>query len=58
MKIGLKLTLLFVFIGVVSVSIIGYFSYTEGKASLTEESFNRLTAVREMKAGQIGYRKG
>ena len=53
MKIGLKLTVLFVVIGIISVSIIGYFSYTEGKASLTEESFNRLTAVREMKAGQI-----
>ncbi len=53
MKIGLKLTLLFVIIGLISVSIISYVSYVEGKASLKEESFNRLTAVREMKAGQI-----
>jgi len=53
MKIGLKLTLLFVAIGLLSISIIGHISYTEGKESLTQESFNRLTAVREMKAGQI-----
>ena len=53
MKIGVKLTILFVAIAVISVSIIGYISYSEGKRSLTKESFNRLTAVREMKAGQI-----
>jgi serine phosphatase RsbU (regulator of sigma subunit) len=53
MKIGLKLTVLFVAIGLLSVSIIGYISYSEGKRSLEEESFNRLTAVREMKAAQI-----
>jgi len=53
MKIGFRLTILFVLIGVISVSLIGYFSYSEGKKSLTVESFNRLTAVREMKAGQI-----
>lgn len=56
MKIGLKLTILFVLIGMVSISIIGYISYSEGKQALKQESFNRLTAVREMKAGQIeGY---
>ena len=53
MKIGLKLTLLFVAIGLLSISIIGHISYSEGKEALTQESFNRLTAVREMKAGQI-----
>jgi serine phosphatase RsbU (regulator of sigma subunit) len=53
MKIGIKLTLLFVGIGVLSVSIIGWISYIKGKESLEQESFNRLTAVREMKANQI-----
>jgi serine phosphatase RsbU (regulator of sigma subunit) len=53
MKIGYKLTILFVAIGLLSVTIIGWFSYVEGKASLEQESFNRLTAVREMKANQI-----
>jgi serine phosphatase RsbU (regulator of sigma subunit) len=53
MKIGLKLTLLFVAISLLATSIIGYVAYKEGKESLERESFNRLTAVREMKAGQI-----
>jgi serine phosphatase RsbU (regulator of sigma subunit) len=53
MKIGFKLTLLFVGIGLLSVTIIGWISYIEGKSSLEQESFNRLTAVREMKANQI-----
>ncbi len=53
MKIGVKLTLFFVGIGILSVSIIGWISYIKGKESLEQESFNRLTAVREMKANQI-----
>ncbi|CAG5082716.1 SpoIIE family protein phosphatase [Parvicella tangerina] len=53
MKIGLKLTLTFVAISLISVSIIGWISYQQGKTGLQEESFNRLTAVREMKASQI-----
>lgn len=53
MKIGIKLTLTFVAISLISVSIIGWISYQEGKTGLEEESFNRLTAVREMKASQI-----
>ena len=53
MKIGLKLTLLFFSIAFFSISIIGYLSYSRAKNSLEEESFNRLTAVREMKSAQI-----
>ncbi len=53
MKIGIKLTLTFVAISLISVTIIGYISYQQGKTGLQEESFNRLTAVREMKASQI-----
>lgn len=53
MKIGIKLTLIFVAISMLSVSIIGWISYQQGKTGLQEESFNRLTAVREMKASQI-----
>ena len=41
MKIGLKLTVLFVAIGLISVSLIGYISYSEGTKSLESESFNR-----------------
>jgi len=53
MKIGLKLTLAFFLIAFVSISIIGVLSYNQGKKSLEKESFNKLTAVREMKATQI-----
>lgn len=53
MKIGLKLTLSFFIIAFVSILIIGVISYNTGKNSLERESFNKLTAVREMKAGQI-----
>lgn len=53
MKIGLKLTLTFVAISLISVSIIGLISYEQGKKGLEAESFDRLTAVREMKASQI-----
>lgn len=53
MKIGLKLTLAFFLIAFVSISIIGVISYVQGKKSLEKESFNKLTAVREMKATQI-----
>ncbi len=53
MKIGLRLAILFFALAFVSVTVIGYLSYDRAKASLKNESFNRLTAVREMKAAQI-----
>jgi len=53
MKIGVKLMILFVVIASISISIIGYLSYEKGRVSLEQESFNRLTAVREIKAAQI-----
>lgn len=43
----------FFVIAFLSITIIGFLSYFKGKNSLEEESFNRLTAVREMKANQI-----
>jgi serine phosphatase RsbU (regulator of sigma subunit) len=52
-KIGFKLAVAFFFIAFLSILVIGYLSYVKGKNSLEEESFNRLTAVREMKASQI-----
>jgi serine phosphatase RsbU (regulator of sigma subunit) len=53
MKIGVRLTILFFTIAFLSISVIGYLSYDQAKTSLQKESFNRLTAVREMKATQI-----
>jgi hypothetical protein len=53
MRIGVKLTIAFFAIACVSALVIGMIAYYTGKSSLEEESFNRLTAVREMKASQI-----
>jgi serine phosphatase RsbU (regulator of sigma subunit) len=53
LRINAKLTLAFFVIAFSSITIIGFLSYFKGKSSLEEESFNRLTAVREMKASQI-----
>lgn len=52
-KINFKLTISFFVIAFLSILVIGYLSYYKGKKSLEEESFNRLTAVREMKSSQI-----
>ena len=53
LKINAKLTIAFFVIAFSSITIIGFLSYFKGKNSLEAESFNRLTAVREMKATQI-----
>jgi len=53
LKINAKLTIAFFVIAFSSITIIGFLSYFQGKRSLELESFNRLTAVREMKATQI-----
>lgn len=53
MKINYKLTLSFFVIAFSSILIIGFLAYFKGKNSLENESFNRLTAVREMKSTQI-----
>ncbi len=53
MKISIKLTLAFFFIAFLPILIVGYMSYRTGKHSLEVEAFNKLTAVREMKASQI-----
>jgi len=53
MKIGIKLTLAFFGIAFLSSLIIGLIAYVRGKDALERETFNKLTAVREMKATQI-----
>lgn len=53
MKIGLKFTIYFFLISFLSMLVVGIISYNRAKTSLQAEAFNRLTAVREMKAGQI-----
>jgi len=53
MKIGIKITLAFFLVAFLSMLVIGIISYTKARRALEQESFNRLTAVREMKATQI-----
>lgn len=53
MKIGIKLTLSFFFVACISMLVIGAISFYQAKYSLEKESFNKLTAVREMKSTQI-----
>ena len=53
LKIGTKILIAFTTVAIVAVSLVGYFAFTTGSRTLEEESFNKLTAVREMKAKQI-----
>ncbi|HRH11710.1 MAG TPA: SpoIIE family protein phosphatase [Bacteroidia bacterium] len=53
MKIALKLTITFFIIAIVSMLVTGTISYVNAKETLKEESFNKLIAVREMKATQL-----
>jgi hypothetical protein len=53
MKIGIKLTLTFFFVACVSMLVIGAIAFYQARHSLETESFNKLTAVREMKSAQI-----
>ncbi len=56
MKIGVRLTVTFFVIACAAMLITGSISYMNAKKTLKAESFNKLIAVREMKADQIsGY---
>ncbi len=50
---GTKIVVLALLSGIAAVVTIGYLSYATAKASLLEEQYNKLTALRETKASQI-----
>ena len=52
-KIGTKILIAFTSVAIVAVGLVGFFAFTTGSSTLEKESFNKLTAVREMKASQI-----
>jgi PAS domain S-box-containing protein len=52
-KIATKIIILLSTVAILAVSVIGFISWKIGKNTLEQESFNKLTAVREMKANQI-----
>ncbi len=53
LKIRPKIILVLTFIAILTLGVMGYFAFTIGVDTLETEAFNKLTAVREMKAGQI-----
>ncbi|MFN7910293.1 MAG: SpoIIE family protein phosphatase [Bacteroidota bacterium] len=53
MKIGIKLTLTFFGISLLAMLVAGVISYRDAKETLQEESFKKLTAIREMKSSQV-----
>jgi len=56
LKIRTKIVLVSTFVAVLAVGVNGYIGYDSAAKSLKVEAFNKLTAIREMKADQIeGY---
>jgi hypothetical protein len=53
LRIGPKILIVLSVVAIAAIGIIGYQGYSTAKESLEQESFNKLTAVREMKANQI-----
>ncbi len=53
LKISTRVIIILSFVAIVAVGINGYIGYTTARKTLKQESFNKLTAVREMKANQI-----
>jgi PAS domain S-box-containing protein len=53
LNISAKILLILVLVAATSVGLFGYMDYKEARRSLSEESFKKLTAVREMKAQQV-----
>ena len=53
LNISAKILIMLVLVSATSVAVFGYFDYQAAKETLEKESFNKLTAVREMKVQQI-----
>ena len=53
MKIGFKLTLTFFIISIATMLIAGIISYRDAKETLQQETFKKLTAIKEIKASQV-----
>ena len=54
-KLRTKLLSSFLFIGLLSIAVTGWQAYQIGKTALEENSFNRLTSIRETKKQQIEF---
>ncbi len=52
-KLGTKLVVIFLLIGVTAITSVGFVSLRSADSAMRKESFNKLVAIREMKASQI-----
>jgi len=53
MKIGKKLIIFFLVVGVIPLAVVGILAYSQAAAALQEQASNQLIAVREMKKEMI-----
>ncbi|UCG22850.1 MAG: HAMP domain-containing protein [Chloroflexota bacterium] len=53
LRIRTKMLIAFIAVAVLAIGVSGFIGFTTAQNALQEESFNKLTAVREMKANQI-----
>jgi PAS domain S-box-containing protein len=53
LRIRTKILLAFAIVAIIAVGTIALVAFSIGRSTLEQESFNKLTAVREMKASQI-----
>ncbi|MFC1744200.1 hypothetical protein ACFL35_09400 [Candidatus Riflebacteria bacterium] len=53
LKIRTKILLILSSVAIIAAAITGYLGYSTAKNSLKKESFNKLTAIRELKASQV-----
>lgn len=53
MKIGFKLTITFFIVSILTMLIAGIISYRDAKETLQQETFKKLTAIKEIKASQV-----
>ena len=52
-RIRTKILVAFAVVAIITVATIAIIAFSIGQSALEQESFNKLTAVREMKANQI-----
>jgi methyl-accepting chemotaxis protein len=52
-KISTKLIIYFLTIGIVIITVVGYFSYNKSKKAIMDRTYGQLTSIREAKGRQI-----
>ena len=56
MRLNMKLTVLFLLVGIIPMALSWFIAYTRASSSLTDQAFAQLVSVRESKKAEIeGY---